>query len=485
MASCSFTHQGRTFTLTVKETSYSIANNTSDVKWTLSITGGGGHYNTSYARVVVNGVERYNSGQVSWETRSFPAADGSKSGTVTGIGHNSEGKASISFQVQGYSYVYSTQTANGSLKLTDIPRASVPTCNNTTLGTAVTINTNRYVSSFSHTIKIKQGSTVVESISKFTDATKSWTPSIATYAPLITNSPTGTFTIELETFNGSTSIGVKTCSVVLTVPSSVKPTASISIAEGDSTVSAKGWGVYVKGKSKLAVTITGTEAYSSEINNYYSIIEGVPYTYNSYTSNVLNVVGSGSVVANVTDKRGTTSADATKSYTVVDYAKPAITTAIAVRCNASGVETDDGTYMKYTFVGAIAAVSNKNTKRFRIRWKLKSSTTWGTNDYVDVETSSYTCNKVGQILTKGSTKVSFASTSSYDIQFMATDAFETTTIDKTFDTGFDLINLHASGKAIAFGKISEAGSNEKLLELGLPTKYKGNYLLEYTVIDTW
>ena len=65
MASCSFTHQGRTFTLTVSETSYSIANNTSDVKWTLSITGGGGHYNTSYARVVVNGVERYNSGQVS------------------------------------------------------------------------------------------------------------------------------------------------------------------------------------------------------------------------------------------------------------------------------------------------------------------------------------------------------------------------------------------------------------------------------------
>ena len=289
----------------------------------------------------------------------------------------------------------------------------------------------------------------------------------------------------METFNGNTSIGTKTCSVVLTVPSSVKPTASISIAEGDSTVSAKGWGVYVKGKSKLAVTILGTEAYSSEINSYNSIIEGVPYTYNSYTSNVLNVVGSGSVVANVTDKRGTTSADATKSYTVVDYAKPAITTAIAVRCNASGVETDDGTYMKYTFVGAIAAVSNKNSKRFRIRWKLKSSTTWGTNDYVDIETSSYTCNKAEQILTKGSTKVSFASTSSYDIQFMATDAFETTTIDKTFDTGFDLINLHASGKAIAFGKVSEAGANEELLELGLPTKYKGNYLLEYTVVDTW
>ena len=65
MASCSFTHQGRTFTLTVEETSYSIANNTSNVKWTLSISGGGGYYHTSYARVVINGVERYNSEQMS------------------------------------------------------------------------------------------------------------------------------------------------------------------------------------------------------------------------------------------------------------------------------------------------------------------------------------------------------------------------------------------------------------------------------------
>lgn len=485
MASCSFTHQGRTFTLTVEETSYSIANNTSDVKWTLSISGGGGYYNTSYARVVVNGVERYNSGQVSWETRTFPAADGSTSGTVTGIEHNSEGKASISFQVQGYSYMFSTQTANGSLKLTDIPRASIPTCSNTTLGTAVTINTNRYVSSFSHTIKIKQGSTVVENIAKFTTATKSWTPAIETYAPLITNSTTGTFTIELETFNGSTSVGTKTCSVVLTVPSSVKPTASISISEGDSTVSAKGWGVYIKGKSKLAVTVTGTKIYSSDITTYYSEVEGIPYTSNSYTSNVLNMTGLRSIIASVTDKRGAPSVNATKSYTVVDYAKPAITTAIAVRCDANGVESDEGIYMKYTFVGSISPVSNHNTKRFRIRWKLKSSSTWGSNDYVDVETSSYTCNKAEQILTKGSTKVSFASTSSYDIQFMATDAFETTTIDKVLGTGFDLINLHSSGKAMAIGKISEAGPNEELLELGLPTKYKGNYLLEYTVVDTW
>ena len=49
MASCSFTHNGRTFKLEVVETSYSIENNTSNIQWTLSISGGGGSYYDRYA----------------------------------------------------------------------------------------------------------------------------------------------------------------------------------------------------------------------------------------------------------------------------------------------------------------------------------------------------------------------------------------------------------------------------------------------------
>ena len=121
MASCSFTHNGRTFKLEVVETSYSIENNTSNIQWTLSISGGGGSYYDSYAKATVNGNVVYNETK-SWSSGSFLAKDGNVSGTISNIAHDSQGKKSISFALEGYSYVYNTQSTSGSLTLTDIPR---------------------------------------------------------------------------------------------------------------------------------------------------------------------------------------------------------------------------------------------------------------------------------------------------------------------------------------------------------------------------
>ena len=121
MASCSFTHNGRTFKLEVVETSYSIENNTSNIQWTLSISGGGGSYYDSYAKATVNGNVVYNETK-SWSSGSFPAKDGNVSGTISNIAHDSQEKKSISFALEGYSYVYNTQSTSGSLTLTDIPR---------------------------------------------------------------------------------------------------------------------------------------------------------------------------------------------------------------------------------------------------------------------------------------------------------------------------------------------------------------------------
>lgn len=121
MASCSFTHNGRTFKLEAVETSYSIENNTSNIQWTLSISGGGGSYYDSYAKATVNGNVVYNETK-SWSSGSFPAKDGNVSGTISNIAHDSQGKKSISFALEGYSYVYNTQSTSGSLTLTDIPR---------------------------------------------------------------------------------------------------------------------------------------------------------------------------------------------------------------------------------------------------------------------------------------------------------------------------------------------------------------------------
>ena len=476
----------------VEQIEKDIANNRSKLKVTFCVYGSSSsaslflHYATDIDVAGQNvfdypETQWYGSGSPDNPRQTFPAAAGTVSKEIW-VSHDSVGDCTVS--VYFYTGIFSSSTKGnygGSMTLESIPRASTPSCSNVTLGNAVTINTNRASSAFTHTLNIKSGSTTIETFTSI-GASKSWTPTIAKYAPYITNSTTGTFTIECLTYNGSTHLGTKTCSVTLTVPSSVKPTASVNFSEADATMISKAWGIYVKGKSKLAVTVTGTKAYGSNIKSYASNVQGTSYSSSSYTSNVLSNSGTTDVTATVTDNRGRTSSTATKSLTVIDYFKPKINTATISRCDVNGVETDEGTYLLFSFAGEIAPVSNKNSKTFRLGYREKGADTGYT--WLTVS-SAYTASSTSVIVTEGSSKKQFSTDKSYDIRFEAVDAFETVYILREIGTGFDLINLNASGNSMAIGKISEAGPTEKKLEIALDTEYKGNPLLEYEVVSTW
>lgn len=472
MASVSFVHNGRTFSMSVTEKSDSIdvENNTSSVDWSITISGSGGVYNDSYCKGVVNGTVVFNATK-GWSTGTFPAKDGTVSGTVSNIKHDDLGDKTISFSLEGYSYEYTVYSRSNTLTLSNIPRASTPSIPSPTvakeLGNSIRITTNRASSSFTHTINIKDGSTTVETFTSVGEY-KDWTPSLANYASRITSGDTKTFTIECITYNGSTELGTKTITVNLKVAASVKPSVSIAIARGDNTVPSS-WGVYVKGKSKLAVTLTPTLAYSAAIKSYTSAVEGVSYSGASYTSNILQNAGTYNVTASVVDMRDHSSNQATKSYTVVDYSGPSITTATCERCNSDGTANDEGTSIKYSFVGSISPVSNKNAKTFRLGYKLKTASSF---TYVNLVTNAYTINHSGQVLAN----VTFDATKSYDIIFEAVDTFTTTSIGRDIGTGFDLINFNASGKSLAIGKMSETDDFELALPCRSTKTLGGNWI---------
>ena len=128
---------GRTYTLTVTESSYNAKTNTSVVSWTLSASGGSSWYDY-YLYASVNGTVVYNQSG-SWSKGSFPAATGSTSGTMT-ISHGSDGKKTISFYIEGYAYTYSTYSNSGTLALTNLDRTA-PTI---TAGTASNITVSGF-----------------------------------------------------------------------------------------------------------------------------------------------------------------------------------------------------------------------------------------------------------------------------------------------------------------------------------------------------
>lgn len=153
MASCSFTHNGHTFTLSVVEQSYNVKTNTSVVKWTFSVADNGTWYD-SYAKCTVNGSVVYNR-TCGWDG-GFPAQSGSTSGTLT-VTHDANGAKSINFYLEGYAYSYSTQYRNGSLTLTTLDRAaptvSIPSSSATSSSITFTINSDPTASQWAYQYK--------------------------------------------------------------------------------------------------------------------------------------------------------------------------------------------------------------------------------------------------------------------------------------------------------------------------------------------
>jgi hypothetical protein len=450
-----------------KYSSQSIDNNNTVVQVQTRIQSGGTWWASSGTghTTTANGTSK-SGNDLTYSGSMWPKGERTIETLEVTVGHDTDGTKSISVNSYFHSDPWEwSANAGDTVDLPTIPRATVPTVNYTTreLGNAVTISTNRASSSFTHTLNIKDGSTPIETFTNISTS-KSWTPTVETYAPKITSGDTKVFTIECETYSGSTLIGTKTCTITLKVPASVKPTAGITIAKGD-TVVPSSWGVYVQGKSQLAITVSGTKAYGADITGYSSTVEGTTNTNASYITNTLTQAGQQSVSATVSDARGHASNAMTKNYTVIEYSKPSITEASCQRCDSNGTPKDNGGYLLYTFKGSVSPVSNKNSKIFRIGYKLKSDEDY---TYITIESSSYTCNKVGVVLVNGSTKVPFSASKSYDIIFEANDSFnEATVTSKFLGTGFDLMHFHSSGKSMAIGKKSEASATDQKLEIGL------------------
>ena len=116
-------YDGRYLKLTVYEESYSIANNTSTVRWTLESTGGSVNYYTIYNwGVWVNGQQIYGTQTTNWNSYNFPAKTGSATGTIT-VAHNADGSAgNVGFQLNGCVYYNRSNSYTGSISLTKIPR---------------------------------------------------------------------------------------------------------------------------------------------------------------------------------------------------------------------------------------------------------------------------------------------------------------------------------------------------------------------------
>lgn len=397
------------------------------------------------------------------QTYASPAISGTGTtllGTVTQtVSHASDGTKSLNMSAVFYiratlsGTYYESITASATITLDSIARASSVSASNATMGSASTINISRASSSFTHTLTYAFGSATGTIATKTTATSVSWTPPVS-LASQIPKAVTGTCTITCTTYNGSTKIGSKTCTLTLTVPASVKPTiTSLTAVRVDGDVPGA-WGIYVQTKSKAKLTINGAAgSYGSTVSSYSITGGGYTSTASSFTTGFLNSSGSITFTATVTDSRGRMSAAATVTISVVAYSPPSFASYLSQRCLSNGTIDDDGTYIRGVVSYSYASCSGKNTITRATYYKKASDTAW---------TNASAAFSSGTAFTFGGGTVS--TETSYDIKYTLTDAFTTIAIQDIVSTAAVVMDFKQGGKGVAVGKVSEADKTFEVAE---------------------
>ena len=422
-------------------------------KWNTASDGSGTNYSSGGSYTANSGATLYAQYSSSDSTSAVTLPTPTRSGYAF-AGWYTAASGGTKIGNGGASY---TPTATITLYAQWSPQVSTVSAANGNFGSAVTITISRNDSSFTHTIKTSCAGYSETLMTKgSTYPTVSWTPALATYGPRLTTSMSATATITCETYSGNTLIGTSTATCTLSfTAASVKPSTSIAVADPNGYLTT--YGAFVKGKSKIRVTLTNTLKYSATLKTITITANGSTYTSSPATTDVIASTSNTSVTAKITDSRNQTSDTATSTITILDYSSPKINSFSVYRCNSDGSSNNTGAFMRVNYNVTITALNDHNSKILQIKYKKISASSW-TSYYSGSGTTLSAYSASGNVH-----DIPADLDSSYDVVLEVKDDFTTTTSAKICPTAATHIN-HGAGQngGIGIGKVSE---NDKTIEI--------------------
>ncbi|HEM4269331.1 hypothetical protein HCB76_03635 [Streptococcus suis] len=305
-----------------------IAANTTVVTWRITVSRTGAYLTRneqgdSTLSLDINGG-RVHTSNPRWRTsgEEFLMA----SGSIT-VGHNADGTKSFPFSAtfNPNNGLHGVITVSGNIGLATIPRSSSVSVGIGTIGSALTININRQSSSFKHTVRYhwgnKQGT-----IASNVDTSTTWTIPLD-FANDIPNTTSGTGTIFVDTYSGSTKTGTQQVAFIANVPASMKPTFSgVTLTDTNGAArSLLSGNNFLQIISNIQVNFNGASgSYSSTITGYKAEIVNRNLVTNSNggTLGIMNFSGSATIRASVVDSRGRWSDTRDVTINVIEYFAP-------------------------------------------------------------------------------------------------------------------------------------------------------------------
>ena len=464
-------YDGRYLKLTVYEESYSIANNTSTVRWTLESIGGSVNYYTIYNwGVWVNGQQIYGTQTTNWNSYNFPAKTGSTTGTIT-VAHNADGSAGdVGFQLNGCVYYNRTNSYTGSISLTKIPRqaniTSAPDFNdeaNPTIGYSNPAGNS--VSTLQARIENSGGTGAYVGYRDISKTGTSYTFNLTeaernTLRSATPNSNSLTVKFVIRTTIGSNtfySTVNKTMSIVNGNPTF--SASNISYQDSNSTTVAvtQNNQKLVQNLSNLLATITSATAKkSASISRYEATINGVTRTISSAGNidfGVINSANDLTLSVKVVDSRGNTTT-ASKTVTFLAWSLPTAIISLKRKNNY-----EDESYL--TVNASFSSVDSKNSITIKYQYKKTTDSSYS---------SQITINNNQQ------KTITLSKDYAWDFKIIITDRFGTTTYNTILAKGKFI--LFVDTKKLSVGVNCFPTRNESL-------EVNGVQVLEYDEIASW
>ena len=373
------------------------------------------------------------------------------------VGHDSDGTFSeksvscgvlidTTFSSSGY---VGTVTAEGTMTLTAIPRASGLSCGELTLDSTGTAYIQTASASFRHDIYLTVGNARACLLyDKHGGGNVSVTPWIADFAAQITGSASGTGTLTLYTFDTNRNyIGEVSIFVTVRVPASAAPTVASEWAsatyENDGTAAA-GIAAFVQGYSRAKVTFDAskiTTKYGATIKRYKIACGGVTDTASPYLTGVLTGTAA-TITCTVEDSRGYT-ASGTLSVSLYAYKKPALSDVALYRADEDGTANRAGLciYAKATLTWS--DIGGKNNCALTGNFRLQSGSYPAAGTAME--------SGAGILLTNAA-----AVTSTYVAKIEARDSLgNAAAYEATIPTDNVAFHIRDGGQGAGFGKYAE------------------------------
>ena len=443
------------YRIEVTQNSQSIANNTSNVTvkvWIYRTNTGYTTYGSGTCYCKINGTTYSASITSSQKITNSGIYLFSK---TLDIGHNGDGTKNLSCSAWIKHDRVTSNEQGFTTTLTTIPRKStISSITGGTINSNMTVNIDRKSSSFTTSVWVRLGNSGWQKVANQSSSTSiSFTvPSVL--ANQIPNANKSTGQVLIRTFNGSTELGDNMWDKEFSVPNYSPSIGTFSVSETGS-----GLGIYVQGKSKMALKGGASTSYGASISSYTWKVGSATLTGSQPTTGIWNSSGNVSIQLTVKDSRGKTASKST-TVTYVPYSAP-VAKISGFRCDNAGNPDNNGTKVRATITGTVSSVNGKNTIAIEVRAKDKSTGSWG-------EPRTYNTNQTNTVLTLNN----YSTEKAYTLQIKVTDKWTTSIAIVEIPTSFVLLDFKGGGKSLAIGKVAES---DEWIEIAKPVKFYDRY----------